>query len=58
MSSPLAVFVLLVVYLRFVLSTGPRWMRDRPAFNIDRLLVVYNLMQIVACLWLVYAVRI
>lgn len=58
MSSPVTPALILVAYLNFVLSSGPKWMRNRPAFNIDRLLIVYNALQIVACAYLVYAVSV
>lgn len=58
MSSPVAMFVILFFYLNFVLSWGPKWMRDRKPFNIDTIMVVYNFVQIIACIYLVYVVSI
>lgn len=48
MTSPVSVAVTITLYLWFVLSFGPKLMKNRPAFKIDKLLMIYNVIQ-VAC---------
>lgn len=52
MSSPLPVLSILVVYLYFVIKLGPQLMRNRQAFELKRILVVYNLYQVLFSVWL------
>ncbi|KAG6457502.1 hypothetical protein O3G_MSEX010338 [Manduca sexta] len=49
---PYQIGTLLGLYLTFVLKWGPKWMKHRPAFNLDKVLIVYNAAQIVACLYI------
>lgn len=45
--SPLIVLGIIAAYLYIVLSLGPKWMQNRPAFQIKNILIVYNAFQIV-----------
>ena len=49
MSSPLPIMGIAIFYIYFVLKLGPDLMKNRPAFNVDRIVNVYNLAQIVLC---------
>ncbi|XP_072940385.1 very long chain fatty acid elongase 7-like isoform X2 [Epargyreus clarus] len=40
---------ILGLYLMFVLKWGPRWMKNRPAYNVDKAMIVYNFIQVVLC---------
>ncbi|KAK3930191.1 Elongation of very long chain fatty acids protein [Frankliniella fusca] len=51
--NPLPVFTIVAAYLYFVLSLGPRLMKDRQPFNLDRVMMVYNAVQVVWCAYLV-----
>jgi len=53
MGSPWPVICIAIFYVYFVRSLGPRLMKDRPAFNVDPVVRVYDLLQILCCLWLV-----
>lgn len=44
--SPLLVLGIVIAYYYFVEHYGPKLMKNRLAFNIDRLLIVYNIIQI------------
>ncbi|XP_055904994.1 elongation of very long chain fatty acids protein 7-like [Eupeodes corollae] len=44
--NPFIPLALIVLYLQFVRNWGPRLMKDRPAFNLDKVLIVYNAAQI------------
>lgn len=44
------------LYLLFVLKIGPNWMKNRKPFNIERLMIVYNLIQVIACAYVHYEV--
>jgi hypothetical protein len=47
MRSPLYTLGILGAYLYFVKLAGPRYMKDRPAYNLKRIIAVYNITQIV-----------
>ncbi|XP_037029561.1 elongation of very long chain fatty acids protein 7-like [Bradysia coprophila] len=49
MSNPFPTIAILTVYLYFILKWGPNYMRDRKPFNLDTLMIVYNIIQIIAC---------
>lgn len=45
-SNPLPILVILYVYHRFVGAWGPALMANRPPYNIKKLIIVYNVIQI------------
>lgn len=45
MGSIETILAMQLLYLLFVLKLGPKWMETRKAFNLDKLLIVYNLTQ-------------
>uniref|UniRef100_T1INI1 Elongation of very long chain fatty acids protein n=1 Tax=Strigamia maritima TaxID=126957 RepID=T1INI1_STRMM len=47
LSSPLVVIALCSFYIIFSLYLGPRWMKNRPPYNIKPLVVVFNVLMIV-----------
>ncbi|XP_065174109.1 very long chain fatty acid elongase 4-like [Atheta coriaria] len=49
MSSPWPTVGLMCLYLYIILDYGPKFMKNRQAFCIDKLLVVYNAVQIICC---------
>ncbi|PNF22838.1 hypothetical protein B7P43_G02161 [Cryptotermes secundus] len=49
MGSPWPVSFIIIFYLYFVKILGPRLMKNRPAFNVDTFLRLYNLLQIILC---------
>lgn len=53
MGSPLNVVAIVGLYLLFVLKWGPKFMENRKPFNIDKILIVYNAIQIAICGYLV-----
>ncbi|XP_063230554.1 very long chain fatty acid elongase 7-like [Bacillus rossius redtenbacheri] len=52
LSSPWQVVAIVALYLYFCLRLGPRLMRHRPPFDVDRLIVAFDLFQILTCGWL------
>ncbi|CAH4008642.1 unnamed protein product [Pieris brassicae] len=42
---------LLALYLLFVMKWGPNWMEKRKAFNLERILIAYNALQVILCLY-------
>lgn len=54
MVNPLAVIGILTVYLLFVLKFGPLIMKNRPAYKLERVMQIYNVIQVVACIYIVY----
>lgn len=53
MLNPAAILVILAVYLLFVLKLGPEFMKNRPAFKLERIMQIYNAIQVVACAYVV-----
>ncbi|KAI9575169.1 hypothetical protein GQX74_015602 [Glossina fuscipes] len=51
-------FALIGIYLLIVLKLGPALMSNRKPFEIKRILQIYNILQIVGNLYLLYQVRI
>lgn len=45
--SPFLIVALTFAYYFFVKKYGPEYMKNRPAYNINRLLIVYNVAQII-----------
>lgn len=56
-SSPIPGICILVFYNYFVNHLGPRLMEDRKPFKLDRFMIYYNIVQILACLYLFIMVR-
>lgn len=57
MSNPFTMFAILTAYLYFILKWGPEYMKNRKPFNINKLIIAYNIIQIVACARLVLQVN-
>ena len=54
--SPVPTLTILVFYLYFVLSWGPKFMKDRKPFKLEKTLMVYNFFQVIISVWMVYEV--
>ncbi|CAG0886358.1 unnamed protein product [Darwinula stevensoni] len=52
MSGPLPTLSICLFYVILVKVIGPRYMKNRPPFDIRRLLVVYNFVQMIFSIWL------
>lgn len=48
MGSPFTVLGILGLYYYFVTDFGPKFMKNRPAYKLQNILIVYNALQIVA----------
>ncbi|XP_050521966.1 elongation of very long chain fatty acids protein AAEL008004-like [Daktulosphaira vitifoliae] len=53
MSSMWPVLLILIAYLYFVLKLGPSIMKNRKPFNIDRIVMIYNIVQVLYSTYLV-----
>lgn len=53
MSNPFPMFVILGCYLMFVLKWGPKFMKNRKPYDLNRIMIAYNIIQIIACARLV-----
>ncbi|CAG4936671.1 unnamed protein product [Colias eurytheme] len=40
---------ILGIYLLFVLKIGPNWMKNRPPYNVEKFMIIHNLVQVLAC---------
>lgn len=58
MGSPWPILFIVSFYLYFVLKWGPAYMKNRNPFNIDRIVMVYNAVQVLFSFYLVKEVRI
>lgn len=56
MRNPLPGIFIIAAYLYFVLSWGPRFMANRKPFQMTRLLIVYNFIQVIVSVALTYEV--
>ncbi|CAH0554792.1 unnamed protein product [Brassicogethes aeneus] len=52
MQSPIPVISILVIYLYFVLKLGPNLMKNREAYNLKYVMIVYNAYQVIFSTWL------
>lgn len=53
-SGPGPVLTIIVTYIYFSISAGPRYMRDRKPYNLKNTLIVYNFVQVLLSIYLVY----
>lgn len=51
-AKPYQVLTILGIYLMFILKWGPQWMKNRQPYNIDKILILYNALQVLICLYL------
>lgn len=56
MSSPLPQTIIIVAYIYFVTSLGPRLMENRKAFDLKGVLIVYNFSVVALSLYMCYEV--
>jgi hypothetical protein len=56
MSSPLSTLFICLSYVMIVKVWGPAFMKNRPAFQFRRTLVIYNFIQVVFSTWLFYEI--
>lgn len=56
MGSPLSTLFICLTYVMLVKVWGPAYMKNRPAFQFRRTLVVYNAIQVIFSTWLFYEV--
>lgn len=54
--SPLPVAGIIILYLYFVNSWGPKWMENRQPFDLKNTMSVFNLIQIFGNLYIMFAV--
>ena len=57
MSSPLSTLAICLTYVMLVKVWGPAYMKNRPAFQFRRTLVIYNALQVIFSTWLFYEVK-
>lgn len=55
-NTPLPVLTILGLYYYFVTDFGPRFMKNRPPFELKKVLVVYNLIQILINVFICFEV--
>ena len=53
MGSPVPLIMIFTAYVWFVLSVGPRLMRDRKPVKLNSFIRAYNILQIIACTFFV-----
>ncbi|CAG9810026.1 unnamed protein product [Chironomus riparius] len=55
MHTPYPILAIIAVYLIFVLKLGRLYMKDKPPFDLDDLLKLYNVFQVCCCTYIVLA---
>lgn len=55
--NPLPTLTILILYLYFVKSWGPRFMENRKPFEFKYTLVIYNFLQVLLSIYIVYEVN-
>lgn len=55
--SPFSMIVMLIGYLYCVLKQGPKFMKNRKAYDLRSVILVYNFLQIIANVLIVVTVR-
>lgn len=51
-TSPVPGLTILGAYLYFVLSWGPKYMANRKPFKLERLLLIYNFLQVLVSVYI------
>ncbi|KAK9501009.1 hypothetical protein O3M35_002147 [Rhynocoris fuscipes] len=54
MGSPFPILFILISYHYFVLKLGPYLMRNREPFNLKKIILVYNIIQVCCCSYIFY----
>lgn len=54
MSSPVPLLTIIISYLYFSAYAGPRYMKDRKPFELKNVIILYNFVQVVMSIFLVY----
>jgi len=54
MDNPVPAICIIIAYVYFVTSLGPKLMAKREPFKMKNLLIVYNFLQVVICIFLIY----
>lgn len=57
LESPAPVLLIIIAYLYFVLGIGQKWMKQRKAFELNGIINVYNITQVLLCLYIGIGVR-
>ncbi|XP_011056680.1 PREDICTED: elongation of very long chain fatty acids protein AAEL008004-like [Acromyrmex echinatior] len=53
-SSPGPVLMIIATYIYFCVSAGPRYMKDKKPYDLKNTLIIYNFIQVLVSLYLVY----
>ncbi|EFN85774.1 Elongation of very long chain fatty acids protein AAEL008004 [Harpegnathos saltator] len=54
LSGPGPILTIVVTYIYFCVSAGPRYMKDKKPYNLRNTMIVYNFIQVLLSLYLVY----
>ncbi|KAF9802537.1 hypothetical protein SFRURICE_013724 [Spodoptera frugiperda] len=54
MKSPVPVITITATYLYFVLKVGPEYMKSRKPYNLNNIIILYNIFQVFASVYLFY----
>ncbi|XP_031826836.1 very long chain fatty acid elongase AAEL008004 [Nomia melanderi] len=52
LSSPFPTLAIVLSYVYFVKVWGPKWMENRKPFDLRRVIIVYNLVQVIFSIWI------
>lgn len=55
--NPIHPIIILILYYHFIYNYGPKFMQNRKPFKLEKLLIAYNIFQIVANVYIVIKAR-
>jgi GNS1/SUR4 family len=58
MGSPFPIAVIIACYLYFVLNYGPKLMETRKPMKVRKVIIPYNIFQIIACVSIISGVKV
>lgn len=56
MDSPIPVLLIITSYVLFIKRVGPWWMTGRPPYNVEKPMMLYNIVQMAINSYFVYVV--
>lgn len=57
-STPFPTLMLLYFWYQFIFKWGPQYMKNRKPFNLKRIIIIYNVLQVLGNSYIFYYVRI
>ncbi|XP_050310355.1 elongation of very long chain fatty acids protein-like [Anthonomus grandis grandis] len=56
MSSPIPTILIIILWFKFILHWGPDYMKNRQPFDLKKIMIIYNVIQVILNVYIVYYV--